>query len=133
MNAYDVLGPVFKNGSATLLARVVGSDGTVLQQADIASVAYTIYLLDDDDPDAAAEIEGHTDEAVDVASLIYDSLQTDDLWGTDVDTTGYNFKHVLDVSTDQAFEEAGRDYLVVFDLTPASGQVILVRFRVNAI
>ena len=48
-NASDIFGIVFKNGSATLLARVVGADNTPVQQADIASAEYSVYLLDDDD------------------------------------------------------------------------------------
>jgi hypothetical protein len=130
-DASDVHGVVFKNGSATFLARVVGAQGTPITQANTASAKYTAYLLDENDPDAGAAITGHTSVAVGVASLIFDSLQTDDLW--DVDATGYNFKHVLDVSGNQAFAAAGRTYRVVFELTPTSGQVILVRFRVHAI
>jgi hypothetical protein len=130
-DASDVHGVVFKNGSATFLARVVGAQGTPITQANTASAKYTAYLLDENDPDAGAAITGHTSVAVGVASLIFDSLQTDDLW--DVDATGYNFKHVLDVSGNQAFATAGRTYRVVFELTPTSGQVILVRFRVHAI
>ncbi|NQT15769.1 MAG: hypothetical protein HQ582_23630 [Planctomycetes bacterium] len=130
-DASDIHGVVFKNGSATFLARVVGAQGTPITQANTASAKYTASLLDENDPDAGAAIAGHASVAVDVASLIFDSLQTDGLW--DVDATGYNFKHVLDVSSNQAFATAGRIYRVVFELTPTSGQVILVRFRVHAI
>ena len=130
-DASDIHGVVFKNGSATLLARVVGADATPVTRADVASAAYTVYLLDENDPDAATAVSGHTNVAVDVASLVYDSLQLDDLW--DVDDTGYNFRHLLDVSAQQAFATAGRSYRVVFELVPAAGQVILVRFRVHAI
>ena len=130
-DASDIHGVVFKNGSATLLARVVGAQGTPVTQADVASAKYTAYLLDENDPDAATPVAGHTNVAVEVASLIYDTLQNDELW--DVDDTGYNFKHVLDVTASQAFTVAGRTYRVVFELTPASGQVVLVRFRAHAI
>jgi len=130
-NAVDIEGVVFKNGSATLLARVVGADGSAVTQSDISTAKYTAYLLDEDDPDVATAVTGHTDVSVDVASLIYDGLQNDDLW--DVDDTGYNFKHVLDVSSHQVFTIAGRIYRIVFELTPTSGQVILVRFRLHAI
>lgn len=130
-DAFDIHGVVFKNGSATFLARVVGAQGTPITQANTASAKYTAYLLDENDPDAGAAITGHTNVGVDVASLIFDGLQIDDLW--DVDGAGYNFKHVLDVSGNQAFATAGRTYRVVFELTPTSGQVILVRFRVHAI
>ena len=130
-DAADIPGTVFKEGSATLLARAVGADGSPLTQSDLASATYTVALLDESDPDAATPVTGHTDVAVDVASLVYDTLQNDDLW--DVDEEGYNFKHVLDVSANQAFATAGRSYRITFELVPASGQVILVRFRVHVI
>ena len=130
-SASDIIGTVFKNGSATLLARVVGADGTPVNQADIASVQYGVYLLDNDDPDAETVVTGHDGVSIGVSSLIFDTLQTDSVW--DVDETGYNFKHVLDVSANQAFAVAGRTYRIVFELTPAAGQIILVRFRVHAI
>ncbi len=130
-DACEIYGEVFKNGSVALLARVVGADGSQVLRAGIASASYTVYLLDDSDPDAAAPVTGHASVSVDAASLLYDSLQNDDLW--DVDETGYNFKHILDVSTHQAFTIAGRNYGVVFALIPISGQAILVRFRLHAI
>lgn len=130
-NASDIFGTVFKNGSATLLARVVGADNTPVNQADLASAEYSVYLLDHDDPDAATVVTGHEDVSINVSSLIFNTLQTDTLW--DVDQTGYNFKHILDVSTNQAFTVAGRTYRIVFELTPTAGQTILVRFRVHAI
>jgi len=130
-DAIDVHGGVHKNGSATLLARVVGADAQPIQQADIASAEYTIYLLDETDPDAGTAVTGHTAVEVTVADLIFDTLQKDALW--DVDPIGYNFRHVLDVETAQAFAVAGASYRIVFGLTPAVGQVILVRFRVHAI
>lgn len=130
-NASDIHGVVFHNGSVTLLARVVGAQGTAVNQASIASIAYTVTLLDESDPTVESPVTGHTDVALVVADAVYDALQTDVLW--DVDSTGYNFRHTLDVSADQAFTIAGRVYRVVFRLTPTSGQVILVRFRVHAI
>jgi hypothetical protein len=130
-DAADIHGVVFKNGSATLLARVVGALGTPVTQSDLASAKYTAYLLDENDPDGAAPVAGHTDVTLDVASLVHDELQNDELW--DVDDTGYNFRHTLDVSTYQVFTMAGRIYRIVFELTPTSGQIVLVRFRVHAI
>ena len=130
-DASDIRGVAFKNGSATLLARVVGADGTAIVRANLASAEYTAYLLDETDPDSATPITGHAGVAVSVSSLVYDSLQNDDLW--DTDDTGYNFKHILDVTGNQVFTTAGRIYRVVFSLTPNSGQVILVRFRIHVI
>jgi len=130
-DAGDIHGTAFKNGSATLLARVVGGGGQAIAQADIASAEYSVYLLDDQDADARTAVTGHAGVSLNVADVIFNSLQTDALWT--VDTTGYNFRHVLDVSANAAFAAAGRRYLVEFTLTPASGQVILVRFRINVI
>lgn len=130
MQATDIVGTVFKNDSVILMARVLGEDAAAVTQVDIASALYTLSLLDDDDPDVATVVSGHEDVDVTVSGLIFDSLQTDALWS--VDTTGYNFKHVLDVSANQAFGEAGRRYRVRFELTPVSGQVIVVRFELRA-
>ena len=130
-NAVDAQGQVFRNGSLTMLARVVGADAADITQSDISTATYSVYLLDDEDPDSRTAITGHEDESITVSALIYDTLQTDDLWS--VDTTGYNFAHVLDVSTYDAFPVAGAEYLVEFKLTPATGQVIVVRFKVRAI
>ena len=126
-DASDIHGVVFKNGSATLLARVVGAGGAAITQATISAIKYTIYLLDANDPDAGTAVDGHTDVAVSpVSSVIFDALQTDDLW--DVDATGYNFKHQLDVSTNALFSTAGRWYKIVVTITPASGQVIVAEW-----
>lgn len=135
--AIDITGTVFKDGSAILLARVVGPDAAVLTQADVTSIALSIYLLDDSDPDSGTVVIGHDGTALVVANTIFDTLQVDELWkdehGNYIDQLGYNFKHVLDISSDAAFAEAGRNYLIVVTITPAAGQVILVRFRVHAI
>jgi len=130
MSAIEIQGIAFKQGSAVLLARVVGWDGQPIKQADINTAKYTVYLVDPNNPDSLTPVEGHEDVSMDVSGLIYDTLQTDDLW--DVDDTGYNFKHVVDVSSNQAFPTAGRSYQVRFELMPVSGQVIVVRFRVLA-
>ena len=130
-DATDIHGTAFKNGTATLLARVVGAEGQPIVQADVSSAKYSVYLLDDQDADTRTAVTGHDGVSLTVADVIFNSLQTDALWT--VDATGYNFRHVLDVSANQAFAMAGRRYLVEFELTPLSGQVILVRFRTNVI
>ncbi len=129
--ATDIVGTVFKNDSVILLARVVGEDAAAITQADISSAKYSVYSLGDDDPDAATAVDDHEDVALTVVSVIFDTLQTDAVWT--VDSTGYNFKHVLDVSTDQAFAVAGVTYRVRVELTPTSGQVIVVRFRLECV
>jgi hypothetical protein len=126
-----IYGTVFKNGTATLLARIVGRNDAAIVSAEITQVLYTVYLLDDDDPDSRQAVAGHEGVALDVATVVFDQLQTDALWN--VDAVGYNFCHTLDVSAQPAFPIAGRRYLIEHQLTPAAGQVILTRFRVNAI
>ncbi len=130
-DAQDIQGTVFKNGSAILLARVVGADGEAITRNTLAAIRYTVYLLDDQDPDQQTALDGHVAISLSVAEAIYDTMQTDAIWTRD--SIGYNFKHVLDVSAHQAFPIAGRSYRVVYELSPTSGQVILVRFRVHAI
>ena len=126
----EIRGSVFERSTATLLARVVGNDDSRVQQADISSAVYSVYLIDEDDEDTLTVIEGHDGVALTVADLIYDTLQEDDLWG-DKDETGYNFRHTVDISANQAFEFVGRAYRVEFTLTPTSGQIITVRFRLD--
>jgi hypothetical protein len=131
MDAVDIHGAAFKNGSATMLARIVGKDGANILQADIAAVKYTVYLLDDRDADSRTAVTGHSEAVIAVSDVVFDALQTDAIWT--VDSTGYNFRHVLDISANQAFAIAGRRYLVEYRLTPAVGQIIVVRFRINVI
>jgi len=130
-DAKDIQGTVFRDGSATLLARVVGADAAAIVQADISTITYTVYLLDQADPDSGTLVTGHSAVACAVADTIFDTLQDDDLW-TD-DALGYNFRHVLAVAANPAFATAGRNYRIVFTLTPVAGEVILVRFRLFCI
>lgn len=120
---------VLENGSILMMARVDNWSAGYITQAEIVSASYTIYLLDADypeNPDTRTVIEEHEDVALTVASVVFDTLQTDDVWTKD--STGYNFQHQLDVKTNQAFEIAGREYLVVVTLV-TSGQDILLNFR----
>jgi hypothetical protein len=130
-NATDIYGAAFKNGSATLLARIVGAAGAAIVQADISSIQYSVYLLDDENADSRTPVAGHADVALTVAGVVFNSLQIDARWT--VDGAGYNFRHALDVSAHAAFAVAGRRYLVEYRLTPTAGQVIIVRFRINVI
>jgi hypothetical protein len=130
-NAEDIHGVAFKNSSITLLARVTGNDGQNIALADVDSARYSVYLLDDDDADSRTAVTGHSAATLTLADVIFDSLQTDAPWT--VDSTGYNFRHVLDVSQNPAFAIAGRRYLVEVELIPPTGQTIIVRFQVNVI
>ena len=127
----DTYGAVEKGGTVTCLARVVGEDATAINQATISTATYSVFLLDDDDPDSRTVVVGHDGASLTVSAIIFNTLQTDARWT--VDSTGYNFRHTIDVSSNDAFTIAGRNYLVEYRLVPASGQVIIVRFRLNCI
>jgi hypothetical protein len=111
---------VYRDHTKTLLGRVVGDDAQPIAQADLSAIAYTVYALDPADEDNRVAITGHTAVAVTIASVIFDTLQTDAKW--DKDATGYNFAHTLDISSAAAFPQAGVTYLVVYTFTPSSGQ-----------
>lgn len=118
-------------GSAPILMRrVTGNDGAKITQSDISSGVYSIFLLDDQDADSRTAVANHAAVALVIASVIFDALQTGDLWN-DRDSTGYNFRHQIDISNNAAFTLAGRRYLVEYTLTPSSGQVIVFRFVVD--
>ena len=129
--ARDIPGTVFKNGAAIFLARVVGADGLPLTPAAIASAKYSVLQLDEADPNVETPVAGHSAVTLAPGAVLLASLQIDNLWS--LDAVGYNFKHVLDVSAQQAFAAAGLYYRVRYELTPAVGQVILVRFKLKAI
>lgn len=130
-NQQDVAVQCFKNGTAPMMARVYNHAAALLTQANVTSIAYSIYLLDDKDADSRTVVTGHSAVALNDTDVIFDTLQTDDLWTAD--TTGYNFKHVPPIATNQAFTKAGRKYLVEYTITPSSGQKVIVRFRVSVI
>lgn len=98
--------------SPQLMARITGNDGALITQSDITSIARTIYDLDSATPDTAI---GDATAPV-VAEVVFDTLQTDDMWGTD--DTGYNF---LDEVLGSLLTEPHR-YIVKWIFTPASGQ-----------
>lgn len=129
--ACDIYGTVHKGATTTILARIVDNAAANVTQSAITSGTYSIFLLDDDDVDVRTAIANHQDVSLTVASVIFDTLQTDARWT--VDATGYNFRHTIDVSTNEAFTIAGRNYLVEYLLTPTSGQVIIVRAKLACV
>ena len=131
MNASPILGVAYKNGSAILLARVVGSDGSPIVQSTITAAVYTISPVDPDHPDADTPIDGHENVEVVPSALIHNTLQLDDLWG-DLDEVGYNFRHEIDISEAAAFPTRGEQYRIHWTLT-TPGQPIVFDFLVDAI
>lgn len=130
-DAAEIYGIVFQKASATLLARVLGTDGNPITPSQITAARYSVALIDDEDPTSLSPVSGHWDVPVSPTAVVLATLQKDALW--DVDETGYNFRHILDVTQAPAFPEAQRTYRIEYRLTPQTGQEIVVRFRVRAI
>lgn len=130
-------GVALKNSAPIFLARVVGNDGSALVQANLSSIAYSIYRLDPNDPDSETVVSGHSAVSLTVANVVFDTLQLGVLWQNDdgefVDDTGYNFKFQPSIASNQAFAVAGADYLVRVTMTPGSGQKIIVAWKVKCI
>ena len=129
--AADIRGTVFKNGSAVLLARIVGPDGDPVATTDLSTLHYSVLAIDPCDPDALTPVAGHDNVQLAVGDVFYDTLQTGGPWS--VDATGYNFRHQVDVTTSEAFPIAGTSYLVRYEAIPVSGQKTVFRFLVTCI
>lgn len=120
----DIYATAFKNGTVILRARVY-KDGADITRANIATIAYSIYLLDGGDPDTRTVVTGHDDVSLTVANVIFDTLQSDS------EASNYNFKHAIPISVNPAFTVAGRNYQAEYVITPTSGEIIIVRFRIE--
>lgn len=130
-NANDIYGTAFKNGSAVLMARIVDSDGENIEQAGVSAIEYSVYELDPCRPDNLTVVAGHDGVELDVADVVFDTLETGGLWT--VDETGYNFRHEIDVTGSEAFPKAGARYQVRYEITPVGGQKTIVRFQLRVI
>jgi hypothetical protein len=123
-NQADAQYVVFVGGTLGLYRRVLGWDGDDLQQADVSSIAYTIYSLDEDD--ARTEVTGHVAQSLTVEDVLWDAVQTD-AWSSD-----WNFKFIPSIASHSAFPTVGTTYLVEVTFTLSEGEKIIVRFRVRA-
>lgn len=126
-----IYGSTKAGNPGVLMARVTGDDGTALQQADLSAAVYTIYLLGETDHTQESAVANHTAVGIAVASLIHDTLQTnddDEAWTED--DTGYNFKHTPSDSVAEPFALEGRTYKVVYSLTLSVG-TLTVEFRIT--
>ena len=128
--AKDIEGVVFERSSAVLLARVGYADGGRVTPAQINAVSYTIEQTGDCRT-AASGVSGHESVSLTPSAVLFATLQQSDEWT--VDTTGYNFRHELDVGQNDAFPTAGRSYTVRYELTPTAGQPVVLRFLMRAI
>jgi hypothetical protein len=110
-------------GSGTvLLDRVVGSDGNNYTQAALTSITCAVTDITTGTPVAVIT------PTVTIASVVYDTLQTGNLW-RNRDATGYNFAHAMPIT---AFPTASHVYKVIYMFTPVSGTVCLTEFIITA-
>lgn len=133
-NAVQTQVTAHKNGTVTCMARVENAEGTAITQASVSTITYSAYLLDEDYPenrDTRTAITGHTAVALTKTACVYDTNQTGNNWSRD--STGYNFRHEIDVSTNALLETAGRKVLLQFTATPVSGQVIVWDYVVDVL
>ena len=129
--AVEARGTVAVGGTVACMARVRNIDtAAYITQATVSTITYSIYSLDET-TQARTIVTNHSAISVTVATSVFDSLQT--TLGWDEDATGYNFRHVIDISTNAAFATVNTTYIVEYTITPTSGQKIKVPFRVVAV
>ena len=109
----------------------MNATGQNINQASVSAITYTVYELTPDNPSGLIAVTGHSGVALPVDSVVFDTLQSDGGWT--VDSVGHNFRHELDVSTTEAFADAGKVYQVRYELTPVLGQKIVFRFELRCI
>ncbi len=126
----DTYGAVFAGGSVVTLARLETADGQPITPSGIDSASYSIVEVDLCGTGDQAVV-GHTDQAVPPMSVLFEAMQTGAIW--DVDSTGYNFRHEIDVTSDSAFSIAGKTYVVRYRLTPVSGQPVIFQYSIRAV
>lgn len=110
---------VFEDSGAVVMARVRGSDGSYVQQADLSKIERTIST------------PGNVGTAtnIDITASVFDTLQTSDPRWT-VDTTGYNFRDTVS-ATDLPL--ANVTYRVEYKFTPTSGQPFWVVYELTTL
>jgi hypothetical protein len=100
----SVTGQIREDSAFSVLLRIE-HDGANAVQADIDSIEYQIF--------PHYSTTAHTTAtALTVSDVIYDTLQTDDIW--DEDATGYNFRHDVAATTFPSPDDYELEYKVTF-------------------
>lgn len=129
-NAKIFYGTAFSGSSAVFLARVVGEYSETLKRSDLSSASYSAFMVDPIFPDRLTPIPGHENVALDLETVFFNALRTDPSWT--VDSDGFNFRHIPDISENPLFVEAQRFYQLnyVFKLKDATRLPAKVVFRI---
>jgi len=128
MQAELFYGTVLDNGTVRLRGQVCNDDGDLLSASGVDDASYTIYLQDEDDPDGRTAVAGHS-----AVSLTPSACILDDPGDWSLDSTGYNFQHIIDISTYPAFTMVGRTYVVAVSVTPTDEQPRLGAFSIRVV
>lgn len=100
-----------------VMSRAKKASGAMVQQADVASIAYRV--MDADDTAATAATGSLT-----VSSVIYDTLQTtalDSRWPSNAPAAGYNFGAAIPGT---AFPDPSTRYFVRVNATMTDGATL---------
>lgn len=104
---------IFEDSGVVLMGLFKGGDdGEAVQQADISSIAYSVW----DITDTSSPSETATGTLT-VANVIYDTLQTDSRWSKGGD--GYNF---LWEAPSTLFPDGSKTYRLEIKFTPSAGE-----------
>jgi hypothetical protein len=121
MTASVIKATVFEDGGAIALARILGWDGSAIEQSEVTSITCAVTNITTGSPVSVIT------PSITVSDVIFDTLQTTALWTKD--STGFNFKHALPAT---AFPTGNNVYRVEYKFTPTAGAVFYVVFQVTA-
>jgi len=113
-----IKGSAYEDGGCSIMARITGTDGANIVQADVSAITLAVY-----DPTGTVITPAPT---VVVATSVFNTLQTDSRWTAD--STGYNFRY--DVAA--TVMSSPGTYRYEFKFTPASGATYWVVAEVYA-
>ena len=103
---------IWEDGGYTVLARILGHDGSAITRSDVSSIAWTVAEITVPDTVVASG-------TLTVSDVVYDALQTSDArWS--LDTTGFNFAAAMAAST---VPNGNKVYRLRFTFTPTTGEV----------
>ncbi len=129
---------VEKNTAPVFAARILDWNGNAITQSTLNSSGnkYTVFrLTDPNNEDTESAIAAHTDVALTVSSVVYDTLQKTAWWqdeeGNSIDDTGFNFACQPSIVTAAPFAVAGACYKLLVTLVPNGGEKILARWFVR--
>lgn len=117
-----IRGKIWEDAGATLMARIVGQDGSNITQASLTAITCKVFDLNSATPDTAVSTPSIT-----IADVVFDTLQTDSRWS--FDTTGYNFRHSPSSAN---FSAGDHRYRIEYKFDPVSGDDFFVVFEVMA-